>query len=102
MMFQRVNRTDPEKIFVVVQNNEGASLAANSTCALETASASIDGLKVRQPDTGLTFSFIGIVDAAIADQAYGLVQIYGYRSTVTVFQTGTSIATTGRGPIAPI
>ena len=93
MMFSRVNRTDPERIFVVMLNNEGASLAANSTCQLELASASVDGTRVRQPDTSNLFAFVGIVDAAIADQAYGLVQIYGYRSTVTVFQTGTSIAT---------
>lgn len=90
MLFKRVNRTDPEQIFVIVLNNEGASLAANSTCMLEAASASVDGIKVRQPDTGLLYGFVGIVDAAIADQAYGLVQVYGYRSTVTVFQTGTS------------
>lgn len=93
MMFKRVNRTDPEQVFVVVFNNEGASLSANATCQLEMASASVDGIKVRQPDTANLFAFVGIVDAAIADQAYGIVQIYGYRSTVTVFQTGTSAAT---------
>ena len=74
-------------------NNEGASLTANSACQLELASASVDGIKVRQPDTSNLFAFVGIVDAAIADQAYGLVQVYGYRSTVTVFQTNTSQAT---------
>ena len=93
MLFKRVNRTDPEQIFVVVFNNEGATLSANNTCQLEMASASVDGVKARQPDTGNLFAFIGIVDAAIVDQAYGLVQVYGYRSTVTVFQTGTSQAT---------
>ncbi len=100
MLFKRVNRTDPEQIFVVVFNNEGASLSANNTCQLELASASVDGVKVRQPDTGNLFAFVGIVDAAIADQAYGLVQIYGYRSTVTVFQTNTSQAT-GQ-PLVPV
>ena len=100
MLFKRVNRTDPEQIFLVVFNNEGASLTANNTCQLELASASVDGIKVRQPDTGNLFAFVGIVDAAIADQAYGLVQVYGYRSTVTCFQTNTSQAT--GVPLAPV
>ena len=83
-----------------VVHQGGASLAANAPCQLELASASVDGVKVRQPDTGNLYAFVGIVDAAIADQAYGLVQIYGYRSTVTVFQTGTSQAT-GQ-PLVPV
>ena len=35
---------------------------------------------------------MGIVDAAIADQDFGLVQVYGYRSSSQVFQTGTTQA----------
>lgn len=58
--------------------------------AWETASASIDGVRVRQPDTGHAGSIVGIIDADITDGSYGLVQVYGYRSTSKVFQTNTS------------
>ena len=93
MLFKRVNRTDPEQIFIVVLNNEGAALNANQTCQWEIASASVDGVKVRDMDTANLYAFAGIADAAIADQAYGLIQIYGYRSTSLVLTTDTSITT---------
>lgn len=87
-MFQRVNRSDPERAFIAVLSNE--TCAADDACIWETASASIDGVKVRQPDTGLLHAFVGIADAAITSGTYGLVQVYGYRSTSRVFQTNTS------------
>ena len=88
MIIKRLNRTDPERIFVAVLCNEANS--ADDAVALETASASIDGIKVRQPDTGLLYTFVGLSDASLASGSYGLVQIYGYRSTSRVFQTNTS------------
>jgi hypothetical protein len=93
MIFQRVNRTDPERVFVVMRNNEGASMPKDSACGLELASASVDGVRVRQLDTALAHTFVGIVDAAIADGAYGLIQVYGYRSTSLILTTNTSITT---------
>lgn len=93
MIFQRLSRTDPERVFVVVENNEGATIVADQTVQWELASASIDGVKVRDMDTGNLHAVVGIADAAIAAGAFGLVQVYGYRSTSKVFQTGTSIDT---------
>ena len=90
MIFQRLNRTDPEKVFLVARNSEGSTLNADDMCAWETASASIDGTRVRQPDTSHGGSITGVVDAAITDGSYGLVQVYGYRSTSRIFQTNTS------------
>ena len=91
MIFQRLNRTDPERVFMVMRSNEAS--AADDCVALETNSDSIDGVRVRQPDTGLLHTFIGISDAAIASGSYGLIQVYGYRSTSRIFQTNTSIDT---------
>jgi len=88
MIFQRLTRSDPERVFIVVQANE--ALAIDDACCWELNSASIDGVKVRQPDTGQLYAFVGLADAAIAANAYGLVQVYGYRSTSRVFQTDTS------------
>jgi len=91
MIFQRLNRTDPERIFMVMRSNE--TCAIDDAVALETNSDSIDGVRVRQPDTGLLHTFVGIADAAITSGSYGLIQVYGYRSTSRVFQTNTSIDT---------
>ena len=88
MIFQRLNRTDPERVFMVMRSNEACS--ADDAVALETNSDSIDGVRVRQPDTGLLHAFVGVADAAITSGQYGLVQVYGYRSTSRVFQTNTS------------
>lgn len=93
MLFKRLNRDMPEQVFIVVQNNEGAALAANATVQLELAAASVDGIKARQPDTGNLFAFLGVADAAIADQDYGLIQAYGYRASAAVWQSSTSMAT---------
>lgn len=90
MVFSRVNRTSPERMFMVVRNSEGATLNADDCVIWETASASVDGIRVRQPDTSHLGSVVGVVDAAITNTSYGLVQIYGYRSTSRVFQTNTS------------
>ena len=91
MIFQRLNRTDPERIFMVMRSNE--TCAADDALILETNSDSIDGVRVRITDTGLLHAFVGIADAAITSGSYGLVQVYGYRSTSRVFQTNTSIDT---------
>lgn len=90
MIVPRLVRTDPERIFIVVNNNEGAQINKDDVCAWELASASVDGVKVRQPDTSLEVSRVGIVDANIANGEYGLVQVWGYRSTSRLFQTNTS------------
>lgn len=93
MMFQRTNRGDAEKLFVSVLNNEGSAMVVGQTVQWEPASASVDGVRVRDVDTGNLFLFAGIVDAAIAASAYGLIQIYGYRTDALYFQTDTSVAT---------
>jgi hypothetical protein len=90
MIIKRLNRTDPERVFVVALCNEAQ--AADTAVAMEAATASIDGVKVRQPDTGMLYAFVGLNDASIASGSYGLVQVYGYRSTSVVFQTNTSIS----------
>lgn len=100
MLFKRLNRSDAERVFCVFKANE-AGIAADDVVALELTAASVDGVNVVQPNTGELFSTIGISDAAIANGAYGLVQIYGYRSTSRVLLTGTSL-TAGcvLGPVA--
>lgn len=92
-IFQRVNRSDPERVFVVFLNNNGGSTAAGDTAQLELNSASIDGVKARSVATGNEFAFLGCWDGVTTAGTYGLVQTYGYRSSAKVFQTNTSIDT---------
>jgi hypothetical protein len=69
--------------------------------ALELTAASLDGVNIVQPVAAALSSVVGIADAAIANGAYGLVQIYGYRSTSRVLLTGTSL-TAGLTQLAPV
>src|SRR3990167_9299867 len=100
MLFKRLNRTDAERVFAVFQANE-TGVAADDVVSLELTAASLDGVKVTQPVTASLTAVVGIADAAIANGAYGLVQIYGYRSTSRVLQTGTSL-TAGLTVLAPV
>lgn len=100
MLFKRLNRTDAERVFAVFQANE-AGISADDVVALELNASSTDGVKVTQPVTASLFATVGIADAAIANGAYGLVQIYGYRSTSRVLQTGTSL-TAGVTVLVPV
>ena len=93
MQFKRLNRDQPEQIFMTVQNNEGAALNVDDCVCWETAAASVDGVKVRQMDTGLLAARVGLMAETLADQAYGLVQIWGYRPTCRIYQTNASLAT---------
>lgn len=91
MLFKRLNRTDAERVFAVFQANE-ANIAADDVVQLEMTAASVDGVKIVQPNTSELHATVGIADAAIANGAYGLVQIYGYRSTSRILQSGSTLS----------
>jgi hypothetical protein len=81
MLFQQLNREDAEKVYIICKNTSGASLAANLPVYFETDAQS-DGLCVSQMVTSGNTLFAGINDATLADDGYGLVQVYGYRASV--------------------
>jgi hypothetical protein len=89
MLFQQLNRTDAEKVFIIVKNTSGATLDANLPTYFETDEVS-DGLAVSQMVSSGALLFAGITNASIADDAYGLVQVYGYRQSCVVAPIGTS------------
>ena len=91
MLFKRLNRTDAERIFAVMQAN-AAGIAADDVVTLDLTAASVDGVKVIQPVTANFKAVVGVADAAIANGAYGLVQIFGYRSTSRIGRTDTTYA----------
>lgn len=92
MIFKRVGRTSAETAFIVVQNVSGSTATAGFALAFD-ISASVDGVRVSQCKTTSAQAFAGVADSDIANNAYGLVQVYGYRSSVKIFaSTGSSVA----------
>ena len=84
MLFQRINRSDPEKVFVVVKNSYAtAALTNGQAVTWDFITADADGVSVTMPlarATNAGFAFAGIVAETIAVGAYGLIQVYGYHS----------------------
>lgn len=96
MIFKRLNRTSPEQVFAVFKAGE-AGIAADDVVQLcvTGGAATPDGITIEQPTGSATIATnfaVGVADAAIGNGAYGLVQIYGYRSTSRVLGLLTSIA----------
>lgn len=90
MLFKRLNRDAGERVFQVMQAN-AANIAADDVVQLEFTAASVDGVKICQPTSAQLNGVVGIADAAIANGAFGLVQIYGYRSTSRVLLSGSTL-----------
>lgn len=93
MLIQRVNRSDAEKIFVIAKNNSGATLTAGYPAYWDVEMTTPDGVSVTNSATSTTLqAFAGVADADIANGAYGLVQVYGYRSSAQIYaSTGSSV-----------
>lgn len=90
MLFKRISRTDAEKAYIVVQNVSGSTLTAGYSCVFDT-SASVDGVRVTQASAGDVSAFAGVADADIANSSYGLVQVYGYRSSALISYSSVSL-----------
>lgn len=91
MLFKRFNRDQVEQVFTVMENNEGATINKDQAVQIDNTT-DVDGIKMRDMDTGALYAFAGIADRDIASGGFGPVQVYGYRSTAKVFQTDTSQA----------
>lgn len=91
MLFKRISRSDAETIFIVVKNVSGSTITAGYSCVFD-CGASVDGVRVTKPETTDMQAFAGVADADIANNAYGLIQVYGYRATVYIYSsTGSSV-----------
>lgn len=90
MLFKRITRTDAETVFIVVQNVSGSTLTSGYSCVFDT-SASVDGVRVTQASAGDVSAFAGVAHADIANSSYGLIQVYGYRSSALISYSSVSI-----------
>lgn len=92
MLFKRVSRTAAEQIFIVVQNVSGSTMTAGYSCVFDTG-ASVNGVRVTKASATDVQAFAGVADADIASTAYGLIQVYGYRSSIYIYASTGSSAT---------
>lgn len=92
MIFKRVGRTSAETAFIVVQNVSGSTATAGYALVFDVG-ASVDGVRVTQASATDLQAFAGVADSDIANNAYGLAQVYGYRASVRIqSSTGSSVA----------
>jgi len=95
MIFQSLNRDDPERIFIVVYNSTASSLTNGQPVRWD-YTTDVNGVGVEKPLGRSTDNrgnaFAGIVAETIASEEYGLIQIYGYHSaTIVTNDTDNSI-----------
>lgn len=85
MLFQRINRSNPEKVFIVVYNSWSSASLTNGQAVMWDFNTDIDGVGVTRPTARATNGGVaaaGIVAETIAAGSYGLLQVYGYHSAV--------------------
>ena len=78
MQFQRQNATDPERVFVVVENGTDTTMTADQWVAWDNLTLQ-DGISVVKPAGELLASVAGVVVETIPAGQRGLVQVWGYR-----------------------
>jgi len=90
MLFQRISRSDPEKIFIVAKNSYSTASLTNGQPAMWDYATDADGVGVTKPAAGTGraghygTAFAGIAAETIAHGSYGLLQVYGYHSAVRI------------------
>lgn len=90
MLFKRINRADPEKIFIVAKQSYSTASATNGQAYMWDYATDADGVGVTLPASGTGraghygTAFAGIAAETIAAGDYGLFQVYGYHSAVRV------------------
>jgi len=85
MLLQRINRTDPEQVFIIVKNTYGTATLTNGQPVSWDYTTDADGIGVTLPVAAESgFQTAGIIAESIAAAAYGLCQVYGYHSAAIV------------------
>ena len=104
MLFQRIARTNPEKIFIVVKNSYSTASLTNGQAVIWDFITDADGVGVTLPLARATnhgVAIAGVAAETIAAGDYGLLQVYGYHSAVRVrTMTGGTPALAAGSPLA--
>ena len=99
-MVQRINRSSAEKVFISVKNNYATASLTNGQAVQWDFGGAADGVSVTRPTARATnggFATAGIIAETIASSGYGLLQVWGYHSSVRMREMtgGTREATPG-------
>ncbi|MHC1625551.1 MAG: hypothetical protein ACXQS2_06080 [Methermicoccaceae archaeon] len=104
MLFQRINRSSPERVFIIVYNSYDTASLSNGQAICWDYAADADGVSVTKPPARAASAgaaFAGIAAETIAAGDYGLCQVYGYHSAVRVRNmTGGSPALAAGSPLS--
>jgi hypothetical protein len=95
VIFQRVNRDDPERVFIVVYNSTATAMTNGQPVRWD-YTTDVNGVGVEKPQGRSTDNrgnaFAGVAVETIAASDYGLIQVYGYHSaTICSVSTGDSV-----------
>ena len=102
MNIQQINKSDAEKVLIVVKNVDGGgSITTGLGVCLVAAGASIDGLSAVKSLAASAKSFVGIAQQDIPINGYGLVCSWGYAASVLLSNVGTSITITRGDTLIP-
>lgn len=102
MLIQQLNRTDAEKVQIVVKNVDGGgSITTGLGVALVQTGASIDGISAVRSTAALWKGFVGVAQQDIAINGFGLVTAWGYANSVQLSNVGTSITVTAGDYLRP-
>lgn len=92
MKFAQIVSTEAEAVFANVLNVQAVAVTDGEAVVWDVTSP--DGVRVTQPATATLGLFVGLAVGTIAASAYGLAQVYGYKS---VGQYSTDTATGAAG-----
>ena len=67
MIWQRINRSDAEKVFGIFQNVAGTPITANYPAVWDVSAP--DGVRVSKPATATLGLFVGVANRDVADFA---------------------------------
>lgn len=95
MLIQQLNRTDPERVMIMVKNVDGGgSITTGLGVCFPISGASIDGISSVKSTGALARGFIGVAIQDIAINGFGLVTSWGQVNSVQISNVGTSITVT--------
>lgn len=105
MLIQQLNRSDAEKVFISVRCVSASSITRGYGACLAIAGNSFDGNAAILSDSDGNANdlpgFVGVADADIAVNAYGLVQVWGFATSVLISHVGSSITINQGNPLVP-
>lgn len=102
MLIQQLNRTDPERVQMIVKNVDGSgSITTGYGAMYPSSGASIDGVSsVKFTGAGIK-GFVGVATQDIAINGFGLVTAWGYVNSVAISNVGSSITITAGDTLLP-